>query len=89
MKPVLQALLVADNVYTDQTTGKKVVAGIFNKLTFQSPVQPGVPIPETPSGQPTYIAGSPMAYISLTEVREATELVLRYVDLEDNSILFS
>jgi hypothetical protein len=32
VKPVLQALLLADHIYEDRTTGKRIVAGIFNRL---------------------------------------------------------
>ena len=31
-KPVLQALVLADHVYQDKTTGKMVIAGTFNRL---------------------------------------------------------
>ena len=33
-KPLLQALILADHVYQDAQTGKKVIAGTFNQLFF-------------------------------------------------------
>ncbi|HTU25814.1 MAG TPA: hypothetical protein VMF30_10470 [Pirellulales bacterium] len=47
MKPVLQALLVADHVYCDAVTGKKIVVGIFHSVRFKpaprakEPTEPG------------------------------------------------
>ncbi len=32
MKPILQALILADHIYEDKATGKKIVAGIFNRV---------------------------------------------------------
>lgn len=34
VKPVLQAILLADHVYVDGNTGKHVVAGVFDRLSF-------------------------------------------------------
>jgi len=87
VKPLLQALLLADRVYTD-VTGKHIIAGTFNKLVFV----PGVLEAKTidvggeekrviPGGMQ---AGSPYVYISLTELRGQTRFVLRYVNLEQD-----
>lgn len=87
MKPILQALLLADRVYQDQFTGKKIIAGTFDKLFFtkKSIVQEkeidGEKRRIIPGGMQ---AGSPYAYISLTEVRGPTRCELRYVNLEDD-----
>lgn len=92
VKPNLQALLVADHVYEDKATGKKVVAGIFHRIVFT----PGGAIPKQiekdgikkqiiPGG---LHAGSPYAYISLTNVRGMKPFVLRYVDLGSDQPLF-
>ena len=89
MKPTLQALLVADRVYRDGQTGKFIIAGTFNRLCFSKTP----PVITPPSGQaPGKImggmdAGSPYAYVSLTEVRGKLPLVFRYVDLTDNNPL--
>jgi len=95
VKPVLQALLLADQVYTDATTGKKVVAGIFHTVrlhetpppppTAESPGVPGpVPVPRQ-----HFRSGSPFAYVSLTNVRGKMGIDLRFVDLADNLMLMS
>ncbi|MCH7752760.1 MAG: hypothetical protein IH898_11475 [Planctomycetes bacterium] len=93
MKPVLQALLVADHVYDDKVTNKKVVAGIFHDMYFlrreevqQVDLESGkakIVIP--PGGMK---AGSPFSYISLTDVRGKQEFDLRYVRLRDDKTIF-
>jgi len=92
VKPVLQALLLADRIYRDRTTGKHIIAGTFNKLSFAK----GDAEPKTveidgekrqlvPGGMQ---AGSPSAYISLTDIRGKVKCVLRYVNLERDQALF-
>jgi hypothetical protein len=39
-KPLLQALLLADHVYQDKDTGKKVIAGTFNSLSISKTKAP-------------------------------------------------
>ncbi|HEV7221401.1 MAG TPA: hypothetical protein VGN42_01800 [Pirellulales bacterium] len=93
MKPVLQALLLADRVFEDGATGKKIIAGTFNTLAIGDPrlsAEPSAPAGE--EAGPVKIKGgmdpgSPYAYFSITEVCEPIDVVLRYVDLEDDSIL--
>jgi hypothetical protein len=77
--PVLQALVVADRVYEDKATGKKIIAGTFSRLFFKRPGPPGQPISIPPSGAQM---GSPFAYISLTDIHGAANLVIRYVRLD-------
>ena len=92
--PVLQALLLADHVYRDATTGKHVIAGVFAKVFFipkvkleqQANPQPGV-MTEVPI-QELMRAGSPFAYISMTDVHGTKSFELRYVDLSNNDVLF-
>jgi len=91
VKPVLQALLLADRVYEDKTTGKRVIAGTFNRVCFkrgalkpQQIEEDGVRRQVIPGGMH---AGSPYAFISLTEIRGTISCVLRYVDLQDNKAL--
>jgi hypothetical protein len=85
VKPVLQALLLADKIYSDAATGKKVIAGTFSKLVIinqQAKVEHGVPSTVTvPAGGMR--AGSPFAYISLTDIHHQAKLILRYVKLAD------
>ncbi len=91
MKPILQALLLADRVYQDADTGKKIIAGTFNSIGVARP-KPAEFVPGG-SGETRRLikggmhAGSPYDYISVTEIRGQTNLILRYLDLEDNSIL--
>jgi hypothetical protein len=66
-KPVLQALVLADYVYVDAQTGKKVIAGTFNELVAQ----------EFPSQFPRVN----YAYLCLSDVHGRAMLDLRYVDL--------
>lgn len=73
IKPVLQALVLADHIYIDSKTGKKIIAGTFNHLS---------------SAQfPSQFSRSTFAFISFTEVRGDTSIVLRYVDLASGDIL--
>ena len=87
MKPVLQALIVADHVYQDQQTGKKVICGTFNSFRFSR--KPPVSEVQNPDGTKRTVmmggsqSGSPYAYVSLTDVFEGTKLLLRFVNLDE------
>jgi hypothetical protein len=93
VKPVLQALLLADQVYQDKTSGKTIVAGIFGVLhKIKKEASPGSESNEGPrriDPREFRSAGSPSCYISLTSVRGTLPLELRYVDLADNSMLMT
>jgi hypothetical protein len=39
-KPLLQAMLLADHVYQDKDTGKKIIAGTFNSLSISKTKKP-------------------------------------------------
>lgn len=67
-KPVLQALVLADQVYRDATTGKMIIAGTFRQLWAR----------EFPSkfGRETF------AYICLTDLNGTAKLELRYLNLK-------
>ncbi|MBN1395188.1 MAG: hypothetical protein JW959_09205 [Pirellulales bacterium] len=117
-KPVLQALVLADHVYQDKITGKKIIAGTFNRVCFakmkrsqaageslpgeQPPPSPFESTSETampgavssppPSSRrltaaDVQKAGSPYAFISLTDVHGPTPLEMRYRDLSSEAIL--
>lgn len=73
IKPIIQALLLADNVYTDAETGKRVIAGVFDSIT----------LPEIPGHFPQ----DTCVYVSLTSVRGEIDVMLRYVDLESDETL--
>jgi hypothetical protein len=70
--PTLQALILADDVYIDRDTGKKVIAGTFKDL--QS------------SEFPASFARTTKAFISLTGARGDLRLQLRWVDLADDRV---
>lgn len=91
MKPVVQALVLADRVYQD-VTGKKIIAGTFNRVLLASSKH-CMRKEELPSGETqTFVAGgmnggSPYAYISLTDVVDGTQLTLQFVNLGKNIVL--
>ncbi len=73
VKPTLQALVLADHIYVDRDSGKKVIAGTFNRLKAETfPAE---------FGRPTW------AYVCLTEIRGRATVELRYVDLSNNQVL--
>ncbi len=89
MKPVLQAILLADHVYVDKGTGKHVVAGVFDRLSFI----PKERMEEAESAKENVVlggmqAGSPWAFLSITDVRGEQGFALRYVFLDDDQVIF-
>src|SRR5437763_7600736 len=57
-RPVLQAMVLADHVYQDRTSGKYIIAGTFGQVWTRAPAnQPG---PAAPSG-PIYAPIAPPA----------------------------
>lgn len=92
MKPILQALVLADHVYQD-VTGKKIIAGTFSLVRF-TPKKDLVKKVELPTGETKQIVrggmhcGSPYAYISITDVIDDTDLTLQFVNLTKNHVLF-
>jgi hypothetical protein len=99
-KPVLQALVLADQVYQDKDTGKMIISGTFTRLIVvkaqKQTVQPTNPQSDKPAEALRGLsmpvtgsrAGSPFAYVCLTNIHGECDLDLRYVDLHDNSSLF-
>lgn len=92
--PILQSILVADRIYEDRQTGKKIIAGVFGRI-FRLPksITEQTVIDEVTGEENKVViggsnAGSPFAYISLTEIRESAEFTLRYVRLRDDAVLF-
>ena len=93
MKPVLQALLLADHVYQDVHTGKKIIAGTFDTLAvLKHPASEDESLSESqPCRTPAHAvqrAGTPYAYINVTEIRGDVELEVRYVNLDSRDVLF-
>ncbi len=85
MKPVLQALVLAEHIYVDRDSGKCVITGTFNAMQ----VWPQTEEEQASKARLTSGPGSPWAYISLTDVCDGTELSLQFVSLTLNKILFS
>jgi hypothetical protein len=72
-RPTVQALLLADHVYADALTQKKIIAGTFNQLSS--------------SAFPTVLQQITWAYAALTGVRGRHTVVLRYSDLGSGEAL--
>jgi len=93
VKPVLQALILADHIYEDIRTRKKIIAGTFTALHFKrTPPQAPPGDSDDPAAPPAPIpggaqAGSPWVYISMTDFVGDDEFVLRYVDLRDDTVV--
>lgn len=91
MKPVLQALVLADRVYQD-VSGKKVIAGTFSGFKFSK--KPPVAEVTNPDGTKRRVlmggssVGSPYAYVSLTDVCDGTSLQFQFLNLSKNIVLF-
>lgn len=91
MKPVLQALVVADRVY-QEVSGKKIIAGTFSGLKFSR--KPPVAEIVRPDGQKQRVVmggmsiGSPYAYVSLTDVCDGTKVQIQFLNLSKNVALF-
>ena len=114
--PVLQAMLLADQVYQDRGTGKYVICGIFSAIHFTprddaagkdraagssgraaesdcageagADCEASPPVPSPVPIARLVRAGSPFAYVSLTELQGTRKFELRYVDLAENNVLF-
>jgi hypothetical protein len=70
--PVLQAFVLADHVYTDAHTGKKVIAGTFNQLWADK--------------YPTQFATATTAYLALRELAGEAQIVLKFASLKDQRV---
>lgn len=90
MVPVLQSLVLAERIYEDKT-GRKIIAGTFNRLKIRKQRKPV----ETTNadGKKSVIVkggvpGTPYAYISLTDVIDKTSIDLQFVSLSRNEVIF-
>jgi len=73
LRPNIQSFILADHVYIDSRTGKKIIAGTFNHVHLgasQNSLGRGV-----------------FAYLALTNCRGRIEVQLRHLDLADNRVL--
>lgn len=91
VKPVLQAMVLADHVYQDRLTGKHIIAGTFTKIIFRKPrdgkITDGKVAGETVPVWQASQMGSSLLYLAFTSVHNTPELHLRFVDLSDASVL--
>ena len=92
MKPVLQALVLAERVYED-VSGKKIICGTFNLVLFkegnagkQEELPDGSKVSRLIGG---VHGGSPYAYISLTDIHVCCDLELQFVNLTKNVVLLT
>lgn len=84
-KPILKALVVADHVYKDVTTGKMIVCGIFHNMLVRAPQQSPIHLEHVQAG---FSAGSPFAYVSITDADSKHQFSLRFVDLATDQVYF-
>ncbi len=105
MKPVLQAMVLADHVYQDKNTGKRIIAGTFNQITVKRRAIPSIPQDgdeasnaESLVAQKTAkpipaadveVLGSPWLYVSFTDAAGDVSLQIRFVDLSDYRVIFN
>jgi len=87
VKPVLQALVLAERIYTD-VTQKKIIAGTFNLLTIRKKSVEAKPAEGSVKIEGGGDMGCPSAYISLTDVVDGTEITLQFVNVSKNKVLF-
>jgi hypothetical protein len=90
-KPVLQAMLIADHVYQDKATGKRIIAGIFGRLLFTSKEDVAKELAQLGEGNKVLggmVAGAPHVYLSMTDLNGVYPFTLRYVSLESDQVLF-
>jgi len=71
-KPVLQALLLAEHVYQDRATGKKIIAGTFNRLNF---TRRRPPLPPPPEGDVPFAVPPAAPPAGLPEARELHNVI--------------
>jgi hypothetical protein len=74
-KPVLQALVLADQIYEDKLTGKKVIAGTFNCIWSAS--------------FPATLDRMTWAFIALTEVRSPIDLEIQFRRMATQDVLLT
>lgn len=87
VKPILQALVLAERVWT-LDDGRKAICGTFTKVVFKKPrASPRLDA----EGHPVITSGglgAPWAYICLTGVANETVLQLQFVSLKRNAPVF-
>ena len=89
VQPTLQALLVADRIYVDRDSGKRIIAGVFQRLFVMRGVADFEQAQKSERvRRQGAVAGSPFGYASLTDVDGKQIFNLRYVRLADDQVIF-
>ncbi len=96
VKPHLQSLILANQIFQDNVTNNFVIAGTFNQLTFRQNQPNEAASAAEASGQPQKktikelrSVGSPWLFFSLTDIVGKVSCSIRYVFLKDYQVLFS
>ena len=88
IRPILQAMVLADQVYEDKSTGKKVIAGTFNTLLFARrptpPLSPDTPL--TPKRSQAPDAAHPDSKSNRDFFDENTEELEDVFDEEEDEV---
>jgi hypothetical protein len=89
VRPVLQALILADRVYEDKS-GKKIIAGTFNRVLLNrtAHIPKDHPTDETKKlVQGGTDIGCPSVYVSLTDVVPELDVTLQFTNVSTNQVL--
>ena len=96
VKPKLQSLILANQVFQDKLSNNFVIAGTFNTLRVRQnqPVQCASPAEKAVQPQRKSIsvlrsAGNPWLFFSVTDIVGTVQCSIRYVYLKDYQVLFS
>lgn len=82
-KPRLQALVLAERIYTDQASQNKIICGTYNTLYVAK-------TGEDAAGATMLSGVDAWLYISITDIRtKPLVLEIRYIDMRDLGVLFS
>lgn len=73
VRPIIQSLLLADHIYVDAASGKKIIAGTFNRLVCDE--------------FPTTTVVSKFALLAMTDVHGSADVTIRFVDLSGGDTL--
>ena len=93
MKPILQAMIVADHVYQDAKTGKHIVAGIFNQIFFMTKDAVDAQLNGASAGSGNRVlggahVGSTYVYLNLVDMKGTNQFKIQFVGLKDNEVYF-
>ncbi len=96
VKPHLQSLILANQIFQDKESNNFVIAGTFNTLQVRQN-QPNAIVnaseasaqPQRKSIEELRLVGSPWLFFSLTDIVGKVPCSIRYVFLKDNQVLFS